>query len=491
MDGLNQIFRKHFSIWHALLVAAFLFMLVFSVRHLTTAPRLWIDEAKNIEIAESFNTSGVFDMELAPGYFTGVPHLLQSTGYPVTAPLALVFKIFGFGFVQARVYMILWMIATVLVLYLFLKRLFGEQPAVFAVLLVVTFASFYDNGRAMMGEIPGFFFLVSGLYYWFCRDSLPNAGLLLGLAVVTKPSVYLLIIPTLFLVLIFRKAGLKNLATVAVSMLPVAFGWIFLVMDYPLSKSAWLQIVYNYANPYNNVSMVGNIWKNILSIPHTPTIFYFGFFFTLLVLARVWGRREKPVAPLFYDFVLVYSLFAFAYYLRSPGWLRYTIVAELLILSLLPNALEIILSRFSARFANVKIYKKETILTAALSGLIAFQIFHLFTGAKIFYSDSDIKTAVYIDKTFAGKSVAFLNSLNVAIFKDRNLRLMTLNDSVVPFLKRNNTFKNISSLILPVLPDAIVARKGEVFTSAESGVLSEKYEISKMATGGYAVYVKQ
>jgi hypothetical protein len=478
-----------FSFWPVCLATAFLFMLVFSLCHLTTEPRLWLDEAKNIEIAESFNTSGRLDMEISPGTFTGVAHLLQSTGYPVTVPLALVFKIFGFGLVQARLYMLLWMFAVVGILYIFLRNLFGNRFAVLATLLVVTFASFYDNGRPMMGEIPGFFFLLCALYFWLCRDSLWKAGVLFGLAVVSKPSVYLLIIPALFLTFLFRKNRFKNLAVVATSMLPAALGWVFLVMDHPFLKSAWLQIIDFYANPYNAIPIAQNVWKNIASIPHTPTVLYFGIFFIFLALARIWSRKEKSIFSLLYDFVLIYSVFAFVYYLRSPGWLRYTIVAELLILSLLPHALEIILSRLYGRFANIKICKKN-IWMAVLLCIVAFQLFHLFTGAKIYFSDNEIKTADYIDKTFAGKFVAFDNALSVAIFKERNFRYMNLADSVVPVLSKNNTFQNISPLALPVLPDAVVAPKGEIFTSAESDILVKNYEINAVM-GGYIIYVKK
>lgn len=487
MNNLTEIFGKQFTLWRALLFTGFLFMLVFSLRHLTTEPRFWLDEAKNIEIAQSFNTSGRFDMEIAPGVFTGVPHLLQSTGYPVTAPLALVFKIFGFGLAQARIYMLLWMFSAIGVLYLFLKNLFEERFAVLAVLLVVTFASFYDNGRPMMGEIPGFFFLVSALYFWLCRESFWKAGLLFGLAVVAKPSVFLLIIPALFLALIFRKDGFKKLIVIGVSMIPAVIGWIFLVMDHPFLKSAWLQIIDMYSNPYNAVPIAENFWKNIASIPHTPTIIYFGIFFVFLVLARVWGGKGKPILVLLYDFALFYSVLAFIYYLRSPGWLRYIIIAELLILSLLPSALETIVSRFSDRFANVKIFKKEIIYTAFLSCIIVFQIFHLFTGAKIYFSDSDIKTANFIDKTFSGKTVAFVNALNVSVFKERNLRYTVLDDSIVPLLSKNNTFRNISPFTLPVLPDAIVAPKGEIFSPEELKIISERYKFS-LGLQGYEIY---
>ena len=53
---------------------------------LTTWPRVWIDEGKDIELARGFLNAGKLDIEIAPWQFSGVASLLQSTGYPVTVP---------------------------------------------------------------------------------------------------------------------------------------------------------------------------------------------------------------------------------------------------------------------------------------------------------------------------------------------------------------------------------------------------------------------
>ncbi|MSU54989.1 MAG: hypothetical protein EXS46_00435 [Candidatus Taylorbacteria bacterium] len=483
------LFGKRFPLRSFFLLSGFLFMILFSLFHLTTQPRLWLDEAKNIEIAQSFNTSGKFDMELSLGHFSEVPHLLQSTGYPVTIPLALTFRIFGFGLVQARLFMLAWMIVAMLVSFILLKKIIGFRSAVFSILLIVTFASFYDNGRPMMGEIPGFLFLVSGLYYWLCRQSPWIAGGFFSLAVVSKPSVYLLIIPTLFFVLIFRGQRIKNLMVFFASMLPAALGWIFLVMSQPFSKLAWFQIIDMYGNPYNAIPIMQNILNNIISIPRTLTIVYFGIFFILLLLVRIGFRKENYNLSLVYDFVLIYSLFAFLYYLRSPGWLRYTIVSELLILAILPNALEIILLYFSRKFKNARIFKGEIVWYASLVFLVVFQIFHLFNGAKIYFSDSDIMTAKYIEDKYFMETVGYVDALNLAIFKDRKLRFMTIEGSVVPILKSNNTFKNVSLYSLAVLPEVLVLKKDIVTSFADANVLNDNYKVDTVMNG-YAIYVK-
>ena len=157
-----------------ILAAILLFVFAVSLPTLTTRPRLWADEAKSIELALNFERFGALDMQTAPGEFSGVAHLLQSTGYPVTVPLAGIFSLFGFGMTQARLFMLLWMIAALCVIFFFLRRLFGAREALFALALIATFASFHDNGRTVVGEIPGFLFLLMGLWILLFSSELRN-----------------------------------------------------------------------------------------------------------------------------------------------------------------------------------------------------------------------------------------------------------------------------------------------------------------------------
>src|SRR3989338_2836899 len=84
-------------------------VILFSLPNLNTWPRLWIDEAKSIELARNFLNFGKLNIQTAPGEFTDFPEILQTTGYPVTVPLVLFFKIFGYGLAQARIYMLIWL----------------------------------------------------------------------------------------------------------------------------------------------------------------------------------------------------------------------------------------------------------------------------------------------------------------------------------------------------------------------------------------------
>ncbi|MBI3633273.1 MAG: glycosyltransferase family 39 protein, partial [Candidatus Vogelbacteria bacterium] len=204
---------------------------------LVTKPKLWVDEGKTIELARNFLNFKNLDVQIAPGQFSSIAPLLQSTGYTVSIPLAVFFKFFGIGPNQARIFMLLWLNVALILIYFLSKELFSENEkvAIFSFLLIASFASFYDSGRTVVGEIPGFIFLLLGLYLCLKKEDYVLAGVFWGLAVVTKPSVFGLILPIIPLILIRRNyESLKNIFTVYTGMIPAAIFWfIFSIKESP------------------------------------------------------------------------------------------------------------------------------------------------------------------------------------------------------------------------------------------------------------------
>ena len=86
-------FKRHYITIVLGLVLAL--MVVFSFSTLLTRPKLWSDEAMSIELARNFLHQQVLNIQIAPGVFYDFPYLVQPTGYPVTVPLAGVFKFLG------------------------------------------------------------------------------------------------------------------------------------------------------------------------------------------------------------------------------------------------------------------------------------------------------------------------------------------------------------------------------------------------------------
>ena len=206
---MGQAITNFFNKYAVALVClmAIIWVLFFSFKTLTTKPRLWTDESVSLEMARNFSLFGKLDIAVRPGVFSGQTALFQSTGYPVTLPLALFFKIFGFGPVEARLYMIIWMVLLLLLLIFFIKQSFGAPYIAWPVLFIASLAPFYANGRCATGEIPGFIFLLLGAYFLWYSDHKPFiSGLFFGLAIVAKPSVYLLLLPALFISLFIEKS---------------------------------------------------------------------------------------------------------------------------------------------------------------------------------------------------------------------------------------------------------------------------------------------
>jgi hypothetical protein len=364
---------------------------------------------------------------VAPGRLTGVPHLIQSTGYLLEVSLAAVFKVFGYGFTQARIFMLFWTLLALLLTFYFSSKFFGIQNGLMAFLLFASFSSFYNSGRTVVGEIPGFVFLLTGLNYLW-KENYFITGLLMGLAVVTKPSVFGLVIPAIFLtILVQRKNFFINFFKVAVGMVPAAFFWFIIVNRGVVNLDILREIVRTYSNPFGTSQSV-NFVTNLIGFFHSPTLLYFGFLLLLIFLARFIVVRSKNL--IIYDFVLFYSFFAFIYYLRSPGWLRYILIAELLVLLLLPHAVSLISERSIRRQLFGFVDHKKVAVTILVI-IIGIHLFRFTNGANIFYSDADIRTAEYINVEFPGKSVAIINALPVAVLLNQTEKFKVISEGFV------------------------------------------------------------
>ena len=96
-----------------------IFLITFDFKN---TPKVWVDEGVFTETAKNLATHGVLGLQTSTGEFFSMRNFLLSTSYPVILPVALSFKILGTGIVQARLPMILYMFALVMIFYLFAKK---------------------------------------------------------------------------------------------------------------------------------------------------------------------------------------------------------------------------------------------------------------------------------------------------------------------------------------------------------------------------------
>ncbi|MES2087673.1 MAG: glycosyltransferase family 39 protein [Patescibacteria group bacterium] len=474
---VRQFFSEHVSI--IVFLATIIFVIIFSVSTLVTKPRLWIDEAISISIARSFLTHGVLSPQISPNTFFEPPAFIQSTGYPVTISLAGFFKIFGYGIYQARTFMVLWILILLSAVFFLAKKLFSKEQAWGSLLLIASFASFYGSGRTVVGEIPGFAFLLAGFYFLLEKQKYFVAGLLWGLAVVAKPSVFGLIIPAIVVTFLFEWRGFfRKILMLGLGMIPAGLLWILILIPKPFTSETWIGLSNFYKNPFSS-SISENVANNLAGFFHSSTLIYFGLFFLLIVGARIILKEEK-LKPLF-TFTLIYSVLAFIYYLRSPGWLRYILIAELLILFILPKAIALAVSYFKEKFQKISI--SEKLITSSILGiLIVFQFVQMFTVAQVFFGDDDLKMAQYIEEKFPGETIGLLNALELSVLLDPSYSYLTFYNAGLPIVGEN-------PVLMKVPPEVIVTDPNNQFAKAGEKVLREQY-VEIPAVHGYSVYTR-
>lgn len=491
-------FRAFLKNEKILFAAILIFVILFSLSHLTTMPKLWFDEGLNIEIAHNFLLFQKLDISTAPNEFSGLPYVVGTNGYPLTIPLAGFFGIFGFGLTQARVYMILWLMAVIISVYFFQKKFFGNKMAIITVAFIATFAPFYGDGLMATGEIPGFFFLIWGLYFLLNRGSedlsqssnFKNyflSGLFFALAASAKPSIYLLLFPATFIFFAFcerQKFFEKIFIFASGTVLPFLL-WAYLAFPNPFSFSTWVQAASFYKYPYGqNFSVMEAFYNNLKLVFTHSTLVYFALIFLVIVFWFIKEGRKDFLRKKLFIFFAIYSALAFLYFLKSPGWLRYIIGAELLSFIFLPSALKNI-SRMFFKKENFKRF----IFFGAVSAIIILQITQLFFFRSDLYSPYPEKVANFINARLSEKpeyKVGIIKSPDIASLIDplRKFHTVKVAWGVPAFGKNPLSFSEKE------LPKFIAFHGESDMVKEYKHILEKKYFLIN-DLGGYSVYERK
>jgi len=183
----------------ALLVYFFVF------HNLTRYPAPWFDEGSHLHVPKTLVQYGVYADISSEGFRYYGPTI--GVGPTVMLPVAAMLKLFGFGLLQARLVMALYLAAAIYVFYRLVDHISGKWVALIALALMLSSRSvlFLEYGRQLLGEVPGFFFLSLALYLWLSKWNENNwkrlslIGLFFGLAMITKYQYLLFLAPALIL----------------------------------------------------------------------------------------------------------------------------------------------------------------------------------------------------------------------------------------------------------------------------------------------------
>jgi 4-amino-4-deoxy-L-arabinose transferase-like glycosyltransferase len=264
----------------------------------------------------------------------------------VTFLTYLIFKIFGYGFAQARCIPILFSLLTLFFLYLVIKK---EKMTKYAILSVIFLGSnfvYLMHNRLALEETDMLFFVILSIYFWQLGKEKELfyifAGLSLGIATFFVKILGLFFIPILILDFIrlkwsflfknFKLSKLKPLYYVALGFGLVLLGWIALIF-LPFKSDVLNYIVANtLKSPAGKPETVFAFVKNFLNLgvsdrlfPRMPLLFILSFSFLLF-----WFRnlREKLKSSNSIEFISILWLFLGMLFLSSTNYhpVRYQMI---------------------------------------------------------------------------------------------------------------------------------------------------------------------
>ncbi len=326
-----------------LFIAAIL--LFFALRELGTFPDLWEDDSLFMIAAKS----------IAEGKGYGIPVLtdfwhwtyILAIGPTLLYPVAAFIWLFGFSPEAARIPMVIYLLATAVVFYLYTYKSSDRGIARWGTLLLVTFSAFVNTGKPVMGEIPGFFFLIVGLYLF---DRGKNSwkwavvsGGFLGLAVVTKLTLGLIFpaIAAAFLWSLWKRDKAECYQLLITGISAVVLFLPFMPM-LGLMEQGGIQEV----NQYGLAEGGTGLFQVLRTNPEILLRFqylYFGF----LVVAGFIGLHSDRVKISRAQKVMIATVIVLfiLYFLNERGWYRHLLTPHLLLLPFVPVGLERVLRK--------------------------------------------------------------------------------------------------------------------------------------------------
>jgi len=302
----------------------------FAFRELGTFPTAWIDDSLFMIVAKMVAQGRGYVLPIL-GYDWANPYIL-AVGPTLIYPAALSIKLFGFSVAIARLPMALFLLATTITFYVYVKMLAGRNAARWSTALLITLSAFINTGKPVLGEIPGIFFLLLGLLFLHrmqeSRKMMIITGIVFGLAVVTKLP-YGLIFPALgfaWLVALWRKEypSVKRLTTIGITALIV-----FLV------SAPWLGALEPNFFQEIQLFVLGGSDMPLLNTLRNPTSLmrlaygHYALFFVLGMIG-LWRLRERVNREEMIILSTLIVLFAL-YFLNGPGWYRLLLPSTILL----------------------------------------------------------------------------------------------------------------------------------------------------------------
>lgn len=219
-----------------------LFLFLLRLPYLTNNPTEYHGwrQSDTEAIARNFLETGwnIFLPQL--NYDGPLPNYVQLELQITTFLIALLYRLFGYNFVLARLVPLFFFLGSGLYLYLLTRMFYGPTAGYFALTLYGVYPFDIFISRAIMPEACALFFYMGAFYYFMCWAQIKKtaylytAALFTALAIAEKVPAVFIGLP--FIYLVYTKYGLKFLRNVHL--------WLFsfISLGLPILYYAWLGI---------------------------------------------------------------------------------------------------------------------------------------------------------------------------------------------------------------------------------------------------------
>lgn len=404
----------------------FLFAIFFATFHLKESPSVWYDEGIYIQGAVNALQYGKIGIQLSPAEITHISRI--SVSYPLIYPLAGWFKIFGASVISARSFMALVLFLFLAASFLFARKVFGPLLAVGTLLLLATFPPLYGNGKSVLGEVPGLFYLVFSLLclrlsFNFLDKKrkmwLLLAGIFIGFSVATKP-IFIILLPAVFVGLIvqwfYGKIRLKEYLFIFLGFILPALVWFFIQFG---PNDTFSSILSFYTNPYG----VENLWQvirqNITVFFTSATPLYLAVMMAVWLAALTIRFKRKTQIPVEEIIAFTFSALIIAAFLRIVGWYRYIFPAQIVALIYFIPSLETVALWLKEKFTLFRRFSLVHFIVIPVALLAISGIYGLVANSWVAEFYDSRKTAFwegYFKEISADQVLFFYDTPEVAIF---------------------------------------------------------------------------
>ena len=322
--------------WPELGIAAIIAF--FSLRELGTFPASWADEGLFIIVAKMVATGQGYALPLLEHTWS-YPYFLN-VGPMLIYPSALSMSLFGISTEAARLPMVLYLWIATALLYLFARRIGGRGNAVWAALLLVTLSAFVNTGKPVLGEIPAFCFLMTGLLTlerMHGQKRVLVTGLLFGIAIMTKIT-FGLILPALgvaWLLALWKRQWTEALHLMLIGFIACLTYAPWRILEMVHTQGGGLgQELQNFLIGSGGDSTFLYVLRFDPGLLLRLPFLSFGIFL-VLGTTGLWTLRARMSRTLSATVATLIALFVL-YFLNGFGWYRLLLPGHLLLLPFVP-----------------------------------------------------------------------------------------------------------------------------------------------------------